>query len=174
MREHLAIYNTKALAVAVLLGTFAFVSTGFLPSPIDKILIMFQALAFALSSLALKKGGATIASLVNGVLLSISRTAFFPFSLVFSISFGLLIDVLFLTFKVAPRNGPIKTRRLMFVLALATGIVGAVSMSITTLIGLIPVVPTFYFGVIVAGIVNGFVAAYLTIVIWKRSISHLF
>ena len=156
------------------MGTLAFVSTGFLPSPFDKIVILFQALAFALSSLALKKGGATLASLVNGVLLSVSRTAFFPFSLIFSVSYGLLIDLLFHAFKVAPKNSHIKTKRLVFTLALTTGITGVVSMYITTLMGLIPMLPTLYFGVLVAGVLNGIIASYLTIVVWNRSIKRFF
>ena len=156
------------------MGTLAFVSTGFLPSPIDKVLMLFQALAFALSSLALKKGGATVASLVNGGLLSISRIAFFPFSLLFSVTYGLLIDLLFYSLKVAPRNSPIKTKRLVITLALATGITGGVSMYLTTLIRLIPMVPTLYLGILVAGVLNGIIAAYLTIVIWNKSISRLF
>ena len=143
--------SSKALAVAVLMGTIAFVSTGFLPSPFDKILILFQALAFALSSLALKRGGATLASLVNGVLLSILRTVFFPFSLLFSLTYGILIDSLFYAVKVAPRNSPIKTKSLVIALAIATGTTGVVSMYLTTLIGLIPMVPTLYLGVLVAG-----------------------
>ena len=162
------------MAVAVLMGTIAFVSTGFLPSPFDKILILFQALAFGLSSLALKRGGATLASLINGVLLSISRTAFFPFSLLFSLTYGLLIDTLFYAVKVAPRNRPIRTKSLAITLAIATVTTGVVSMYLTTLIGLIPMVPTLYLGVLVAGVINGIIAGYLTVVIWKRSISRLF
>ncbi len=156
------------------MGTLAFISTGFLPSPFDKILILFQALAFALSSLALKKGGATLASLVNGVLLSVSRPAFFPFSLIFSVSYGLLIDLLFYIFKIAPKNSHVNTKRLIFILALTTGITGVTSMYITTLVGLIPMLPTLYIGVLAAGILNGIIAAYLTIAIWNRSISHFF
>ena len=156
------------------MGTIAFVSTGFLPSPFDKILILFQALTFALSSLALKRGGATLASLINGVLLSISRTAFFPFSLLFSLTYGLLIDTLFYAVKVAPRNRPIRTKSLAITLAIATVTTGVVSMYLTTLIGLIPMVPTLYLGVLVAGVINGIIAGYLTAVIWKRSISRLF
>ena len=152
------------------MGTIAFVSTGFLPSPIDKMFIMFQALAFALSSLTLKKGGATLASLVNGVLLSISRAAFFPFSLLFSVAYGSLIDLLFHVIKVTPKISPIKTERLAIALALATGITGVISMYITTLIGLVPMVPTLYLGILVAGVLNGIIAAYLTTLIWNRSI----
>jgi hypothetical protein len=123
------------------MGTIAFVSTGFLPSPFDKILILFQALAFALSSLTLKRGGATLASLINGVLLSISRTAFFPLSLLFSLTHGILIDLLFFSIKVAPRNSPVKTKSLAIALAIATGTTGVFSMYLTTLIGLIPMCP---------------------------------
>lgn len=152
------------------MGTIAFISTGFLPSPIDKMLIVFQALTFSLSSLTLKRGGATLASFVNGVLLSISRTAFFPFSLIFSVAYGVFIDLLFYAFKVAPQNSPVRTKRIAVALAVATGITGVVSMYLTTLIQLIPMVPALYVAILFGGVLNGVVAAYLTVLVWKRVI----
>lgn len=86
------IFNSKKLAVITSLGTLAFVSNGFLPSPIDKMIIGIQALSFSLASILVTKGGAIYASFVTGLLFSIIRTSFFPFSLMFSLFYGLLID----------------------------------------------------------------------------------
>jgi len=155
----------------ILLGTVAFVSNGFLPSPIDKMFIVIQALVFALGSLAIAKSGAIYASFVNGILLSIFRAGFFPFSLLFSLFYGLLIDVAFQTLKVN-RGNNIKAKTLVFSLALVTGITGVVSMFLTTTLGLIPMVTTMYFGIIVVGVLNGVVAGYLTLFIWKRYLSR--
>ena len=85
------IFNSKKVAVITLLGTLAFVSNGFLPSPIDKMVIGIQALCFSLAALLVAKGGAVYASLVTGLLLSVLRTSFFPFSLLFSLFYGLII-----------------------------------------------------------------------------------
>jgi len=165
--------NSKKLATITLLGTVAFISSGFLPSPIDKMLIGIQSLSFALASLIQPKGGATIASVITGLLLSILRTSFFPFSLIFSAAYGILIDVLFYTFKVLDGTG-VKSKRLIILLAIATGITGLASMYLTTLLNMIPMVPTIYLAILTGGIINGIIAGYLTILIWKRYLSGQF
>ena len=147
------IVSSKKLTVATLLGTVAFISNGFLPSPVDKMFILIQALSFALSSLVIAKSGAVYASLVNGILLSLFRTGFFPFSLFFSVIYGLLI---------------------VFSLTLATGITGVASMFLTTVMGLIPMVASMYLAVLVVGVLNGVAASYLTLLIWNRQLSRHF
>lgn len=164
------VFNSKKIAVITLLGTLAFVSSGFLPSPIDKMLIGIQSLSFALASLIVAKGGATIASMITGILLSALRVSFFPFSLIFSAVYGILIDGLFYLFKVQDRN-MIKSKRLIVLLAVATGITGIASMYFTTLLNVIPMVPTLYIAILIGAIINGIVAGYLTIIIWKRYLS---
>ena len=167
------VFNSKKIAVITLLGTLAFVSSGFLPSPIDKMLIGIQSLSFALASLIVAKGGATIASMITGILLSALRVSFFPFSLIFSAVYGILIDGLFYLFKVQDRN-MIKSKRLIVLLAVATGITGIASMYFTTLLNVIPMVPTLYIAILIGAIINGIVAGYLTIIIWKRYLSSQF
>jgi hypothetical protein len=133
--------NSKKLLIGTLLGGIAFSSSGFLPSPVDKMFIAIQALTFALSSLVIGKSGALYASLINGVLLSVLRSGFFPFSLIFSLIYGLIIDSSFQIFKVYPKTQQVKGNRLILCLAFATGTTGVISMYLTTLIGLIPIVP---------------------------------
>ena len=167
------VFNSKKIAVITLLGTIAFVSSGFLPSPIDKMLIGIQSLSFALASLIVAKGGATIASMITGILLSALRVSFFPFSLIFSAVYGILIDGLFYLFKVQDGN-MIKSKRLIVLLAVATGITGVASMYFTTLLNVIPMVPTLYIAILIGAIINGIVTGYLTIIIWKRYLSSQF
>jgi len=168
-----SIFNSKKVAVITLLGTLAFVSNGFLPSPIDKMVIGIQALCFSLAALLAPKGGATYASFVTGLLLSVLRPGFFPFSLLFSVFYGFLIDGFFHFFKVTD-DKCVKSRRLILLLTVATGITGVASMYLTTMIGLIPMIPAMYFAIIVVAILNGAVAGYLTVVIWNKYLSHLF
>ncbi len=167
------ILNSKKLAVLTFLGTLAFVSNGLLPSPIDKMLIGIQALCFSLASLLSVSGGATFAALIAGLLLSVVRTGFFPFSLLFSLFYGLMIDGLFYFFKAKRAEKNVESKRLILLLTVATTITGMASMYITTIMGLLPMIPAMYFAIIVVAIFNGVVAGYLTVAIWKRHLSRL-
>ncbi|MBN1244322.1 hypothetical protein JXA31_01860 [Candidatus Bathyarchaeota archaeon] len=166
-------FNSRKVAVITLLGTLAFVSNGFLPSPIDKMLIGIQALCFSLAALLVSKGGAVYASFVTGVLLSVLRTGFFPFSLLFSLFYGLLIEGLFYFFKVRKAEC-VKSRRLILLLTVATGITGVVSMYLTTMLCILPMIPAMYFAIIVVAVLNGVVAGYLTVMIWNKYLSQFF
>jgi len=163
--------DSKRLAVSTMLGVVAFISKGFLPTPIDKMFVVVQALSFALASLLMRRLGATYASAVNGALLSIVRSGFFPFSLVFSIIYGLLIDGFFRIFKVKT-DDHVKNVRLIASLTLSTAITGLVSTYITTLIGLMPITLIFYLTVFVAGVLNGVAASYITTLIWNKCLRH--
>jgi hypothetical protein len=167
------IFNSKKVAVITLLGTLAFVSNGFLPSPIDKMVIGIQALCFSLAALLAAKGGAVYASLVTGLLLSVLRTSFFPFSLLFSLFYGSIIEGLFYFFKVR-KEKRVKSRRLILLLTVATGITGVVSMYLTTMLCILPMIPAIYSAIIIVASLNGVVAGYLTVIIWKKYLSHLF
>ncbi len=119
------------------------------------------------------KGGAIYASLIAGLLLSVLRTGFFPFSLAFSVFYGLLIEGFFFFFKVRYENY-IKSNRLISLLTLATAITGIVSMYTTTMMGILPMIPMMYLAIVVVAILNGAIAGYLTVKIWKKYLSHLF
>jgi hypothetical protein len=168
-----SIFNSKKVAVITLLGTLAFVSNGFLPSPVDKMVIGIQALCFSLAALLVAKGGAIYASFVTGLLLSVLRPGFFPFSLLFSVFYGLLTEGFFHFFKVNNAKC-VKSRRLILLLTIATGITGVFSMYLTTMMGIIPMIPAMYLAIIVVAILNGAIAGYLTVIIWKKYLSHLF
>jgi hypothetical protein len=167
------IFNSKKVAVITLLGTLAFVSNGFLPSPIDKMVIGIQALCFSLAALLVAKGGAVYASLVTGFLLSGLRTGFFPFSLLFSLFYGLIIEGFFYFFTVR-KGKSVESRRLILLLTVATGITGVVSMYLTTMLSILPMIPIMYLAIIVVAILNGVVAGYLTVIIWNKYLFHLF
>lgn len=163
--------NSKKIAITTLLGVVAFVSSGFLPSPVDKMVIGIQALCFSLAALLVPRGGATYASLIAGALLSVIRAWFFPFSLIFSLFYGLLIDGVFAVVNVS--NLKATKKRLMFLLMLVTGIVGIVSMYLTTLMGMLPMIPLMYLAIIVFAVPNGAMAGYVTVKIWNRYLVHL-
>ena len=166
-------FTSKKVAVVALFGTLAFVSSGFLPSPIDKMVIGVQALCFSLAALFVPKGGAIYSSFVAGLLLSVLRPGFFPFSLLFSVFYGVLIEGVFYFFKVNAGKY-VKSRRLILLLTVATGITGVASMYLTTMMGVLPMILEMYFAIIVVAILNGTVAGYLTVIIWNKYLSNFF
>jgi hypothetical protein len=154
------------------LGTVAFVSTGFLPSPFDKIFIVFQALPLAVGSLILARGGATYVSVINGLLVTLLRIEYFPFSFLFSLLYGVLVDSAFYIFKVRVNND-VSGTRLILALTIGTVITGLTSMYSTTLIGLLPINRVLYLAILAVGVLSGAIAGYLTLIVWKRFVLHL-
>jgi hypothetical protein len=84
-----------------------------------------------------------------------------------------LIDGFYNLFNVNERN-KVKSKRLILLLSVATGITGVASMYMTTMLNLIPMIPTMYFAIIVGAIINGVIAGYLTVIIWNRFFVHRF
>lgn len=167
--------RTGRLAIATLLGTIAFVSKSLLPPVIDKVFLLIEALSFALSSILVSRWGATYASFVNGMLLSIARIGLFPFSLMFSVLYGLLIDRTFEYFRVkSSENGGVRIKTLPAVLSLSLSsiVTGLVALFSTTMLGVMPMIPFLYVAILIAGTINGIVAGYLTSAIWNKYLSR--
>ena len=91
----------------------------------------------------------------------------------FSLFYGLLIDGFFHFFKVNDGNY-VKSKRLILLLTVATGITGVASMYLTTMLNVLPMIPTMYLAIIVGAIINGVIAGYLTVIIWNRYHSNRF
>lgn len=173
MKGFRAVADVKRLTLTTLLGVIAFISKSLLPHPIDKAFPIVQAVAFALASLVIGRWGATYASMVSGALLGIMRVGFFPFTLIFSITYGLLIDAFLSVFKVKA-GSRLKASGLIGSLALSTAITGLIAIYVTTLIGLMPMMPILYFVIFVVGVLNGAAAGYLTSLFWNKYLAHYF
>ncbi len=161
-------FGTMRVALATLFGVLIFVSKIVLPSPIDKMFIAVQALLLALASLILGKMGATYTAAVGGLLTTIWRIEFLSFTLLFAVVYGLMVDGSFYILKVRTQNGKGKTKRLVAALTLSTAATGLLSTYVTVTVGLLPWIPTLYFAIIAAGVVNGLIAGYLALLIWKK------
>jgi hypothetical protein len=59
------------------------------------MLIIIQGFFLAISSLLLGRLGATSVSIISGFLTTVWRVGFAPFSLIFAVLYGLLIDSFF-------------------------------------------------------------------------------
>ncbi|UCD95995.1 MAG: hypothetical protein JSV35_05730 [Candidatus Bathyarchaeota archaeon] len=166
-------WGARRIAIAIVFGVLIFLSKSLIPSPINKMLIVFQALLLALSSLMLRvhaRGfGATLTGLVGGCLTAMWDISLAPFSLIFALLFGLLVDGLFFAFGVDGEKRRVDAWRIVAGLTLATAIVGFSSYYTTThLTGVIPRNIGLEVAILAMGTFNGAVAGYLTSVIWNR------
>jgi len=160
------------MAFAAIFGVLILVFEMILPTPLDKMLVIIQALLLAISSLLLGRIGATYVAIIGGLLATVLRVGFAPFSLIFAVLYGLLVDGFFYVFKVRVPHGDVKTNRLMASLILSTAAVGLLSSYITVSIGLMPMMPVLYIIIIVIGIISGAAAGYLASFLWKRYLIH--
>ncbi len=161
----------KKIALASFFGVIIFISKVF-PTPIDKMLVIVQALLLSLASLLLRRMGATYTAAIGGILTSIWKAGFFPFSLIFAVIYGLMIDGFFYIFKVRTPREEVRTGRLVASLTLSTALIGLVSFYVTVSLKFMPMLPILYIIVLVVGTVSGAVAGYLTSFIWKRYLFH--
>ncbi|MEM2211693.1 MAG: hypothetical protein QXK35_07840 [Nitrososphaerales archaeon] len=166
--------KVNKVAITSIFSVIIFTSKLFLPTPIDKMFIIIQALLLALSSLILKRMGATYVATISGILITLCRPTLAPFSLIFSIMYGVLIDALFYLFKVKIPQGDVRTNRVILALTLSTAIVGLLTFYVTVMIGLMPMLPILYLTIIISGIINGFIAGYFTSIIWNKYLKYKF
>ena len=104
--------------------------------------------------------------------MTVQRIEFFPLSIVFSLLYGVMIDFSFYAFKVRAKNN-VSGTRLIAALTIVTAITGLASTFVTTLMGLMPMIPVLYFAILAIGVLNGVVAGYLALIIWKRFLIQL-
>ena len=166
--------STKSIAIAILFGAMIFLTKTFAPSPMNKMLIVVQALLLALSSLLLGMMGATYVASIGGVLTSLWNFALAPFTLAFAIFFGLLVDGFFFLFKVNIAEGRVETGRLVVAMTLSTMLVGVLSYYVTVhLMGLMPQNPLLEAFVLVMGTISGAIGGYLASTIWNRHLKNV-
>ena len=168
------VQSTRRIAVTTVFGALIFVSKTLVPSPINKMIVVFQALLLALSSLLLKRFGATYSGLIGGVLTALWNLALAPFSFVFALLFGLLVDGLFFLLRVDMLGEEVNVTKVVAAMTLATAFVGFLSYYSTThLIVLIPRNLAMEITILIIGIVSGALAGYLTSVIWNKYLRNV-
>ncbi|MDH5266340.1 MAG: hypothetical protein OEW62_01525 [Candidatus Bathyarchaeota archaeon] len=166
--------HTKRIAIATVFGALIFVSKTLVPSPVNKMIVVVQALLLALSSLLLRRLGATYSGLIGGVLTALWNLALAPFSFVFALLFGLLVDGLFFVLNVNIPGKEVNTIRIVAAMTLATAFVGVLSYySTTLLIELIPRNLVMEIIILVVGTASGALAGYVASVIWNRYLKNI-
>lgn len=161
--------KTKRLALSTIFGVVIFVTKVFVPSPLNKMLIGVQALMLALAALLLQSRGATFVSLISGILTTLWNVAMAPFTLLFALLYGLLVDASFLLFQINVGQREVKAAKVTGAMTLSTLIVGFASYYVTAhLMELMPRSLPLEVMIIVVGTVSGAVAGYFASYIWNK------
>jgi hypothetical protein len=168
------VQKTYQLIIVALFGSIMAVTRLFVPSPIDKILIVVDAILLALSALFVKNVGATYVGAAGGTLTSLLRPTLIPFSIVYTIVFGLLVDISFLLFKVKATNEGVDRNKLIIAMAVSTLLIGFISYYATTQFPqLIWQTQTMDMMVAFFGPATGAVAGYATAYLWNKYLKSI-
>jgi hypothetical protein len=133
-----------------------------------------QAVILALSTFFVGKTGATYVGLIGGFLSALARPAFGPFTFVFTLLFGVLVDGFSFAFKVSSTKEGVSRNRVILAVMFSTAIIGFVSYYTTAvylrLIDLSPMMSGLVIFVATgSGISAGYAAAYL----WNKYLKNI-
>ncbi len=178
--------DTRKLATATLFGVVIAVVKAPFTFPVTDYLIIIEVPILALSFLLLGRGGATFTGFVNGILQSAVKVAFFPYDLIFAVSFGALVDV-FGTLLNVRAEGKTSARRLAIALGLASTVLGVsiayvflalnlssslgININSYSTVGLIEIV---YVPIVVWGIASGVLGGFVSARVWERNLKSRF
>ena len=151
--------------------------------PVTDYLIIIEVPILALSFLLLGWGGATYTGLVNGVLQSFVKVAFFPYDLIFAVSYGALVDIFGTLLSVRSGAGT-STRRLMAALGLASTLLGVgvayafVVLNLSPSLGLQGKSASYllevYVPIVVWGVASGVLGGYFSARVWEKNLKPRF
>jgi hypothetical protein len=176
--------DTRKLATATVFGVVIAVVKGPFTFPVTDYLIIIEVPMLALSFLLLGKGGATYTGLVNGVLQSAIKASFFPYDLVFAISYGLLVDLFGTALRVRSEERT-PSLRLAAALGLASTVLGVsiayvflalnlspgIALSSFSAVALLEIV---YAPIVVWGILSGVLGGFISARLWERNLKSRF
>lgn len=169
--------DRRKLITATLFGVVIALVKGPFQPPYADFLIIIEAPILGLSFLLLGRGGATYTELVNGLLQSVVKVSFFPFSLIIALLYGVLVDLLGTAFK-ASRGDHTSSRRMVATLGVASIITGLLAAYTSIALGIIPYNPSLiyvvYIPIIVWGIFSGSIGGLISAQIWERNLKARF
>ncbi len=167
-------HKAKRLFITALFSSIIFVTNFFVPPPINNILIVVQAIILALSALFVGKAGATYVGLAGGVLSALSRPAFGPFTFIFTLLYGLLVDGFFLVFKVAAPEDKVNRNRVVLAMAFSTAIIGlSTYYTFAVLTNVIPFDMMFAGVMLFLGVGSGITAGYAAAYLWNKYLKNI-
>ncbi|MCW3996966.1 MAG: hypothetical protein NWF10_00110 [Candidatus Bathyarchaeota archaeon] len=166
-------HKAERLIITALFGSVIFVTRVFIPPPIDKLLIVVDAIFLVLGALFLKKWGATSVGAVGGVLTGLWRPAV-PFSFALVFIYGILVDILLVGFKVKASSNGVDQNRLIVSLSISTFLIAVISYYSTT-IGLNIISANLILDIVVMfmGPLSGAVAGYAAAYLWNKYLRNI-
>jgi hypothetical protein len=168
------VQKAKRLFIVALFGSVIFVTRVFVPSPVDKLLIVVDAVLLALSALFIKKVGATYVGAVGGVLTGLWRPSLLPFSVIYAFIYGVMVDVFLFLFKVKATTEGVNRNRLMTAMAFNTLLIGFLTYYMTTVFPqLIQRYPVLDMLVLFMSPVTGAVAGYAASYLWNKYLKNI-
>jgi hypothetical protein len=176
--------ETRKLATATLFGVIIALVKAPFTFPVTDYLIIVEVPILALSFLLLGRGGATYTGLVNGVLQSAVKVSFFPFDLIFAVSYGALVDVFGTLLKVRAAEKT-NARRLALALGLASTVLGVSIAYVFLALNLSPginlssyststLLEVVYGPIVVWGIISGTLGGYISDRVWEKNLKPRF
>lgn len=163
---------TRRVAISAVFGAVIFVTKTLAPSPLDKMLIIVQALLLAISALLLRKMGATYVAAIGGVLSAMWNLALAPLTFLFAVLYGLSVDFFFFLFKVDIVEGKVEKGRLIAAMAISTMLVGVSSYYVSVQLSLVPRNPLLEVIILGVGTVSGALAGLVTSVVWNKHLKN--
>jgi uncharacterized membrane protein len=166
--------KSRRLILAVLFAVLVFISKTFLPTPLDKVLVVFQALFLALGSITLGPLGATLVSTIGGLLTSVWRAPFALFTLGFAVLYGILVDGFLMLFKAKTQDGTVQVTRLAAGVTVATAMTGIASYYTTVhVLSILPRNIVLEVSILVIGVLNGLAGGYVASLLWNKALQHV-
>ena len=166
--------RSRRLTLAVLFAVLIFISKTFLPTPVDKVLVVFQALFLGLGSMMLAPFGATLVSTIGGLLTSLWRAPFALFTLGFAVLYGILVDAFLMLLRAKAENGTVRTTRIVAGVTIATATTGIVSYYTSVyLLSLLPRNIVLEASILIIGVISGLAGGYLASLLWNKTLRHL-
>jgi hypothetical protein len=169
--------DSRKLATATLFGVAVAVVKGPFQPPYADFLIIFEAPILGLSFLLLGRGGATYTELINGILQSIVKASFFPFSLVVAVLYGFLVDVLCSLFG-ARQGVSANSKRMVAALGIASIVIGVLAAYTSIFLGIVQYNPSLFFYVyipiVIWGVLSGSLGGFIASRVWERNLKGRF
>ncbi len=176
--------ETRKLATATLFGVAIAIVKAPFTFPITDYLIIVEVPILALSFLLLGRGGATYTGLVNGVLQTAVKASFFPYDLIFAISYGALVDIFGTLLKVRTQEKA-NARRLALALGLASTVLGVSIAYVFLALNLSPginissystttLLEVVYGPIVIWGIISGTLGGYISDRVWEKNLKPRF
>jgi hypothetical protein len=167
--------SSRRIALGAIFGVMILVVNGFIPAPTSDFFIVVQSVVLALSFLLVGRGGATYVGVVSGILITAVKISFFPYDLLFSVMFGVLVDALGAAFRVQ-EQGRARTWRLAVCMMVCTGVVGFTAYYVTavSVFKLVPNAVSLDVTVLVFGVISGAIGGAVAARLWNRNLMSRF